>query len=138
MTKNQSFIETSEKIYQEVIISSGLTQGEISLGFSYENIDGKLINLSDLKGSYVYIDVWAARCESFAKQVPYLMTLEKRYHDKNIVFVSNSVDKEKVKSSWRQIVQYKQLVGLQLFADNFFYSEFMSAYNAFHLNRSRR
>ncbi len=128
ITKNQRFIEAAEKKYQEVIEYKGLSQGDTSPQFSYESIEGKTINLSDLKGKYVYIDVWATWCGPCLKQVPYLKQLEKRYHDKNVVFVSISVDKQEFKTTWKQMVANKQLGGLQLFADKSFDSEFMDAY----------
>ena len=60
--------------------------------------------------------------------MPYLKQLEKRYHDKNVAFVSISVDKKEVKATWKQMVADKQLGGLQLFADKSFDSAFMDAY----------
>ena len=84
--------------------------------------------MSDFRGKYVYIDVWATWCSPCIKQVPYLKALEEDYRDKNIVFVSISVDKEAVKSTWKQMVADEELEGVQLFSDNSFDSEFMDAY----------
>ncbi|WP_299115376.1 TlpA disulfide reductase family protein [uncultured Winogradskyella sp.] len=105
-----------------------MAKGDTSPVFSYESVDGKIISLEDLKGKYVYIDVWATWCSPCIKQVPYLRVLEERYHNKNIVFVSISVDKEKVKDTWKQFIIDKQLGGIQLFADKSFDSDFMNAY----------
>lgn len=128
VTKHQPFIEAAEKRYQEVMNSKGLKEGDVSPEFSYESIDGQIVSLSDLKGKYIYIDVWATWCGPCIKQVPYLIQLEERYHDKNIVFVSISVDKEDVKPAWKQMIADKGLGGLQLFADKSFDSDFMNAY----------
>ncbi len=128
VTTHKPFIEAAEKQYEEVLKSRGLDQGDISPKFSYENVDGEIVSLSDLKGKHVYIDVWATWCSPCIKQIPYLKALEKRYHDKEIIFVSISVDKEDMKTSWKQMILDKQLEGIQLFADNSFDSEFMNAY----------
>lgn len=128
VTTHRPFIEAAEKQYQEVLSSENLAIGDTSPEFSYEKIDGKIVNLSDLRGNYVYIDVWATWCAPCIKQIPYLKQLEERYHGKNIVFVSISVDKEEVKSNWKKMVSDKQLGGLQLFADKSFDSAFMNAY----------
>jgi len=128
VTKHKPFISAAEKRYQEAIESKGLKAGDVSPEFSYETIDGEIIKLSSLKGKYVYIDVWATWCSPCIKQVPYLKQLEERYHNKNIVFVSISVDKEEFKSTWKQVIIEKELGGLQLFSDKSFGSEFMSAY----------
>ncbi len=128
LTTNTKYIEASEKRYEEVMNAKGLTKGDASPEFSYENINGETISLSDLNGKYVYIDVWATWCGPCIKQVPYLKKLEERYHDKDIVFVSISVDKEKVKDTWKQFVADNALGGVQLFADKSFDSDFMNAY----------
>lgn len=128
VTKHQPFIDAAEKQYQEVMNSKGLKKGDTSPLFSYESIDGKTISLTDFKGKYVYIDVWATWCTPCIKQVPYLKALEERYHNMNIVFVSISVDKEEVKNKWKQMIADKQLGGVQLFADKSFDSDFMNAY----------
>lgn len=128
LTNHKPYIEASEKRYKEVINANGLTKGDASPIFSYESIDGKTISLTDLKGKYVYIDVWATWCGPCIKQIPYLNQLEEHYHDKNIIFVSISVDKENVKNTWKQFINDKQLRGVQLFADKSFESDFMKAY----------
>lgn len=81
-----------------------------------------------MKGKYVYIDVWATWCVPCLKQIPYLKALEAEFHDKNIAFVSISVDKERAKSTWKKMLESKELTGIQLFADNSFESEFMNAF----------
>ncbi|MEO1031594.1 MAG: TlpA disulfide reductase family protein [Bacteroidota bacterium] len=127
ITTHKPFIEAAEKRYAEVMSANSLKKGDDSPQFSYEAIDGKIVNLSDLKGKYVYIDVWATWCAPCIKQVPYLKKLEERYQNNNIVFVSISVDKKPVKDTWKQFVADKQLGGLQLFADKSFDSDFMNA-----------
>jgi len=128
VTKDKRFIKAAEKQYQEVLKSKGLSKGDTSPEFNYETVDGEMVSLNDLKGKYVYIDVWATWCGPCIKQAPYLKKLEERYHDKNVVFVSISVDKKEVKATWKQMIADKELGGLQLFADKSFDSAFMDAY----------
>ncbi len=128
VTSHKPFIEAAEKRYQEVKSSKGLAVGNTSPGFSYESVDGKIVNLSDFKGKYIYIDVWATWCAPCIKQIPYLKELEKRYHNKNIAFVSISVDKAEVKETWKQMIKDRQLGGVQLFSDKSFDSDFLNTY----------
>ena len=58
----------------------------------YENYKGGTTSLADLKGKYVYVDVWATWCGPCIAEIPSLKKLEKQYHGKNIQFVSLSVD----------------------------------------------
>jgi hypothetical protein len=60
---------------------------------NYENYNGGTTSLDDLKGKFVYIDVWATWCGPCKVEIPHLKEVEKEFHDKNIAFVSISVDK---------------------------------------------
>lgn len=99
---------------------------------NYENFKGGKTSLDDLKGKYVYIDVWATWCTPCLNEIPALQALEKEYHNKNIQFVSISVDNvdgtRGSKEDWKKMVGEKQLGGIQLYADKDFQSDFMVAY----------
>lgn len=70
-----------------------------------EDVNGKQSKLSDLKGDNLYIDLWASWCVPCCKEVPDLQKMEKRVKNKNLKFVSISLDKDK--DAWRQ--RMKQL-----------------------------
>ena len=55
--------------------------------FEYVSIDDKKVKLSDFKGKYVYIDVWATWCGPCRAEIPHLKKLEEHFHGKNIEFV---------------------------------------------------
>ncbi len=111
-----------------------LAKGKKSPVFTdYENFAGGTTSLSDLKGKYVYIDVWATWCGPCKREIPSLKLLEKEYHGKNITFVSISVDnvdgRRGSHDSWLKMVEEQQLGGVQLFADKDFSSDFIQAYD---------
>ena len=54
----------------------------------YENYAGGNMSLDDLKGKYVYIDLWATWCVPCVQQIPALNKLEHTFKNKNIAFVS--------------------------------------------------
>lgn len=95
---------------------------------NYENIKGGTTSLTDLKGKYVYIDVWATWCAPCKREIPYLKMIEKEYHGKNIEFVSISVDKPEAHETWMKMVKDMELSGVQLYADNNFESDFITEY----------
>lgn len=99
-----------------------------SPGFDYENHKGGTTKLSDLKGKYVYIDVWATWCGPCRAEIPHLKKIEAEFHDRNIEFVSISIDTKKDYDKWKKFVTEKELGGIQLFADNDWNSEFIKAY----------
>lgn len=102
--------------------------GKASPDFDYENHKGGKTKLEDLKGKLVYIDVWATWCGPCRAEIPHLKELEKKYHGKNIAFVSISVDALKDHDKWQKFVTDKELGGIQLFADNSWQSEFVTGY----------
>lgn len=59
--------------------------------------EGLDVKLSDLKGKYVLIDVWASWCYPCRVQHPHLVELEEKMKNKAITFVSISLDTQE----WR-------------------------------------
>ncbi len=90
--------------------------------FSLADINGKRFDLSDFKGKYVYMDIWATWCGPCKVQIPFMKELEKQFHNEPIHFVSVSLDKLEDKPIWEKMVRENQMSGVQLFAgreDNF-------------------
>lgn len=127
---------------QTIKLKTALPKGTPSPSFhNYENYNGTKTSLSDLKGKYVYVDVWATWCGPCKVEIPYLKKLEKMYKDRNIEFVSLSVDdgrgyradtpeasRSLAKNAWRKMISEKQLSGIQLIAPKGWQSEFIQNY----------
>ncbi len=97
---------------------------------NYENSEGGTTSLDDLlgKGKYIYIDVWATWCGFCKRETPLLKRLELQYHDKNIEFVSISVDNVNSRNKWKETIEQKEMGGVQLFADKSFGSDFIKKF----------
>jgi len=95
---------------------------------NYENHKGGDTSLEDLKGKFVYVDVWATWCGPCKREIPFLKEVESNYHGKNIEFVSTSIDKSKDHEAWVTMVNDKALGGIQLFADSDWKSKFVTDY----------
>lgn len=94
-----------------------LEKGSLSPIFTdYINHAGGTNSLIDFRGKYVYIDIWATWCKPCIREVPFLKTIEKKYHGKNIEFISISIDIKKMEGAWRKMVTDKELGGVQLLA----------------------
>ncbi|MDE0534828.1 TlpA family protein disulfide reductase [Tenacibaculum sp. L6] len=107
--------------------AKNLAKGMASPKFvDYENNAGGTTSLDDLKGKYVYIDLWATWCQPCKNEIPFLKQVEAKYHNKNIEFVSISVDRQKDYETWKQMIVDKELTGVQLYAKED--KSFMDAY----------
>ena len=73
--------------------------------------EGNVMDFSSLKGSYVYIDLWASWCVPCQKEIPYLQKLEQEMSGENIKFLSISIDRKAV--DWKKKLQQLDLHGLQ-------------------------
>lgn len=116
------------KMKEQYDLFQSLTKGNVSPQFDYENYDGGTSALSDYKGKYVYIDVWATWCGPCIGEIPSLKEKEAKYHDSNVEFVSISIDESKAYDTWRNMVNDKELGGSQLMADNAWQSKFVQDY----------
>lgn len=122
---------------ESIALKTELAKGTPSPVFDdYENYNGGKTSLSDLKGKYVYVDVWATWCGPCKAEIPSLKALEKQYHGKNIQFVSLSIDDDrshggswdKAREDWKAMIADKELSGIQLFAPNGWQSQFVLDY----------
>ena len=55
-----------------------LKAGMDSPDFRYRDVNGKVVTLKDLRGKYVYIDVWATWCGPCCMEIPHLKELERK------------------------------------------------------------
>ena len=124
-------------IGEAIALKNELPKGSESPTFEdYENYDGSTTSLADLKGKYVYIDVWATWCGPCKAEIPALKEIEKEYHDKNIQFVSMSIDDDrthggswdKAREDWKAMIKDKELGGIQIVAPKGWQSEVVKNY----------
>jgi len=106
-----------------------MEENAVAPDFNYMNIDGQSVTLKELRGKYVYIDIWATWCAPCRAEVPFLKQLEQAYEGKNIYFVSISIDKIANKDKWMSYVKEHHLSGMQLIADKDFNSDFVMKFN---------
>jgi len=60
-----------------------------------EDLEGKTVKLSDLKGKVVVIDIWATWCGPCRAMIPHEREMVERFKDKPFALVSVSADEEK-------------------------------------------
>ncbi len=115
--KMSSFIEKPsykneiEELYQTL---KKTAKGQPSPLFNFVDIHGQMVSLASMKGSVVYIDIWATWCAPCIAEIPSLKKISEELSNKNIKFVSICTMDPKEK--WAKMVKEKELGGVQLFA----------------------
>lgn len=111
--QNKDFVD---ELRQKAEEWSPLQKGKEAADFSGLTTSGDTISLSDFRGKYVYLDVWATWCGPCRLEIPKLKELEEKYRNRNIVFVSLSIDQEKV--AWAEMVAAEEMKGVQIHMAN--------------------
>ncbi len=117
--------EMLDEVKQRLAKLEKLTPGNPAPEFSYPDKEGNMVHLDDLKGQYVYLDIWATWCGPCVGEIPNLKKLHKKYGDE-IAFVSVSVDPRK--KDWEKFVEKRNLEGYQLYSGKNFDSEIIHDY----------
>jgi thiol-disulfide isomerase/thioredoxin len=125
LIKNKNWKKAITENYNKV---KKLVKGSPSPTFNYENYYSGSTSLESLKGKYVYIDVWATWCGPCVAELPHLQKIQETYKDKNIAFVSISVDKKTDILKWKKMIEEKKLGGIQLITDDERNSDFFKKY----------
>lgn len=123
---NPEYRKNIETTYRNYMM---MEENALSPDFNFEDINGKKVALKSLRGKYVYIDVWATWCVPCLAEIPSLKNLEHDFKEKNIHFVSLSVDRLADKAKWASYVKNNKLGGIQVFSDKSFNADFVKKFN---------
>jgi len=136
ITNDKIFLElekTNRDNFKKSYISFWNTKQEISKHngkkspyFNYENLLGGTTSIDDLKGKFLYIDIWATWCGPCKDEFPSFRKLEEKYHGLDYLdFVSISIDKITDREKWIEMIEKEKLYGIHLLADKDWKSQYV-------------
>ncbi|TRZ41879.1 TlpA family protein disulfide reductase [Robertkochia solimangrovi] len=99
---------------------TSLKKGEQAPDFTYNDVNGNPVSLSDFKGKIVYIDLWATWCGPCLRELPALKQVKEKFRDREIVFIGISLDDDH--DAWVKKVNANEgdlLSGVQLATGSF-------------------
>jgi thiol-disulfide isomerase/thioredoxin len=88
--------------------ASATSIGALAPDLAFENPEGKIMKLSDLRGKVVLLDFWASWCGPCRKENPNVVKVYNKYHEKGFEIYSVSLDRDK--SSWVKAIATDGLV----------------------------
>jgi len=121
-------VEKQKELESKIEKIGKFINGSPAPNFEYQNQNGEKISLENLKGKYVYLDIWATWCKPCVGEIPNLIKIEEKFKDKNIAFVSISIDSQKDYEKWKKFISDKNMSGIQLIADNAWGSSIIKDY----------
>lgn len=106
---NERFIAQYPKSQMTLALTNKLERAQkVAIGrhaplFSTTDINGQTINLSDMKGSYIFLDFWASWCRACRVENPKLVSIQKDYEHMELEMISISIDSKE--EAWKKAIE---------------------------------
>jgi thiol-disulfide isomerase/thioredoxin len=75
--------------------------------YSFTTKDGEFISSDDLKGKTVVLDFWGTWCKPCLMATPYLVRLQKKYAEQNVVFIGVAINDQE--DAWRAYIDKNKM-----------------------------
>ena len=108
-------------------VAQQLAPGRPAPNFTCPDTKGKMVSLSDFRGKVVYLDIWASWCGPCRGEIPFAAKLEEEMKEKDVVFLSVSVDEDE--NAWKKLIKEKDMKGVHLISKGNFESTVAKLYN---------
>ena len=85
---------------------------QVAPDFSWQNAEGKVVHLSDLKGKVVLIDFWATWCGPCRMTIPHVEAIYKKFKNKGVVVIGVNLDNQSSRQKVEQFIKEKGITYL--------------------------
>lgn len=101
-----------KKLEEKINRSFKTAMGAVAPEFAQNNLKGKPVSLSSLRGKYVLIDFWASWCGPCRAENPHVKAAYEKFKDKNFEILAVSLDNKK--DAWVQAIEKDDLPWLHV------------------------
>ena len=85
---------------------------QVAPDFSWQDANGKIVHLSDLKGKVVLIDFWATWCGPCRMTIPHVEAIYNKFKDKGVVVIGVNLDNQASRQKVEQFIKEKGITYL--------------------------
>ena len=124
----------SKEVTRNVEIAN-ISSGKLAPQISFKDQNNNTIDLTDFKGSYVYINLWTTWSQPSKEELPFLKQHMAKY-GKKMHFLNISIDYNRDRSNWKKYIKETQLSGEQLMVENDWQSDLIKKYNVVKIPRA--
>ena len=113
---------------------SHISSGDIMPSFIFKNNANNDINLKDLKGKYIYLNLWTTWSKQSKNELSNIEQLSNEF--KNIHFVNLSLDYPRDLKKWKEEIKNQNINGFQLISNNGWECDFVKTFDIIKIPRA--
>ncbi len=121
--KIDEIIASIKKAEEADKIQGALAVDTVFPDFEVKDLDGKPLALSRYKGKVVMIDFWATWCGPCVGEVPNVVGVYQKYHDKGFEIIGVSLDKEGDKAKLAAFIKEHHMPWSQFYDGKYWQNE---------------